>query len=219
VSVSLADLVALLQGEVPARGSVPTPAQYEQAVRDAAADYGRRHPMEKVTTLSIVADTADYTLPDGFLRLISLEGLFGDGGVIHTTAGLIPVSAAYEEAWSIAGLTLTLRPTPSYTTTRDLRYAAGHVLNDSDAYPDLTDDDARILLLKAASICLRLQARSAAIAGEMTEYQIGDERVKRAVASDRLAVAADHAVEDYETALAAVIGPVGMRSMYSRLGL
>ena len=218
MSVALADLVVLLQGAVPARDSVPSAAQYEQAVRDAVADYSRRRPMEKVENLSIVAGTAAYTLPDGFLHVISLEGLFSGDGVIHSVSGLIPVSATYEETYTIAGLTLTFHPAPSYTTTRDLHYAAGHVLNGSDAYPDMADGDARIVLLKGASLCLRLQARAAAIGGEMTEYQIGDERVKRAVASDRLALASDHVLEDYHAALLAATGQVGMRAVYDWQG-
>jgi len=218
MTVALADLVAQLQVEIEARNSVPSAAQYEQAARDAVADYSRRRPMEKVTSLAIVAGTADYTLPEGFLRVISLEGLFSGDGVIHSASGLIPVAATYEEYTTIAGLTLTFHPTPSYSTTRDLHYAAGHVLNGSDVYPDMTDDDARIILVKASSLCLRLQARAAAIGGEMTEYQIGDERVKRAVASDRLALASDHALEDYEAALLAATGPTGMRAVYDWQG-
>ena len=42
--------------------------------------------------------------------------------------------------------------------------------------------------------------------------------MKRVVATDKLAAAADMAEADYETALARGIGPVGIRSTYNRMG-
>jgi hypothetical protein len=218
MTVTLATLTERLQADVPARSGVPTEAQYERLVKDAVADYSRRKPMEKVTTLTIVSGTADYTLPDDFLFAIKLESLWHPDGVIHSTSGLIPVSATYDETYTVAGLTMTFHPTPRYNTTRDLRYAAAHVLNDSDAYASMTEADARIVLLKAAELALTLQARAAAISGEMVEYQIGDERVKRASAADSLTKRADFARSDYEAAVAAVIGPVGVRAAYDSLG-
>lgn len=218
MGISLSDLTTRLERLVPARSGVPASLQYEQAVQDAVQDYNERNPMQKVTTLSIVSGTADYTLPDDFLRVIRLCALFAQDGVLHSSDGLIPVSASYQESWQVAGLTLTLYPTPTYNTSRDLTYAAGHVLNDSHVYPSMTGRDASLVLLKAQAICLRVQARNAAIAGEMTEYAIGDERVKRAAASTTLAAAADAVEADYMTRLKALIGPQGTRSSYNWMG-
>ena len=219
MSVTLAELLTRLQAEVPARSGVPSETQYTQAIEDAVADYSRRKPLEKVTTLSIVSGTADYTLPTGFLYVIHFETLWAEDGVLNTTDGLIPVSAAYEEYFTIAGLTLTLHPTPTYTTTRDLRYAAGHVLT-SSAYPDMTDDDARILLLYAQALCLRSQARAAATAsgGEIVEYQIGDERVKRSASSDTLRSTAADVEAEYERRVTKAIGSTGLRASYNWMG-
>lgn len=218
MSVTLADLVQRLQADVPVRSGVPSDAQYRRAIEDAVADYSRRNPMEKVSVLTIVDGTADYALPEDFLYVIKLESLWHPEGVIHSTSGLIPVSATYDETYTVAGLTMTFHPTPRYNTTRDLRYAAAHVLDGSDAYPALTEENARVVLLKAAEQALTLQARAAAISGEMIEYQIGDERVKRASAADSLTKRAEFARSDYEAAVAAAIGPVGMRATYDSLG-
>jgi hypothetical protein len=218
VSVTLATIVARLKADVPARSSVPTDSQYEQAVKDAVADYSRRRPMQKVTELAITNGTADYTLPNDFLFVIKLEDMWSPDGVLVTNAGLVPVSSTYEEYYTLAGLTMTFHPTPTYTTSRTLRYAAAHVLNNSDAYVNMTDDDVRILIHKAKALVLSLQARSAAISGEMAEYQIGDERVKRVPASESLKTAAAFEGDDYEKALEKAIGPVGMRSHYNWMG-
>ena len=218
MSILLASLVADLQVAAPARAGVPTTAQYERAVKDAVRDYSRRRPMERVTTLSIVSGTAAYTLPSDFLFVVALVGLWSPDGVIHSTAGLIPVSAVYAETYTIAGQTLTFYPTPSYSTTRELRYAAGHVLDAGNTYPHLTDDDVQILQLKAQASVVKLQAREAAIAGEMLEYQIGDERVKRASAATSLGELAAALDAEYEAAVRAAIGPVGIRATYTPEG-
>ena len=180
-------------------------------------DYSRRRPLQRVVTLSIVSGTADYALPVDFLRLIRLEGLFNQDGVIHSTSGLIPVSAGYEESFTIAGKTLTFHPTPSYSTSRDLYYAAAHVL-DGGEYEDMTEEDAAIVMLRAQAWALNLQARSAAIGGEVVEYAIGDERVKRATSSEALATQSKDAYGAYLDALRAAVGPVGRRGAYTLTG-
>lgn len=217
MSVALADLVARLQEDIPQRSGVPSETQYQQIVEDAVHDYSRRRPLQKVITLSIVSGTASYTLPSDFLRLIRLEGLFSEDGVIHSTSGLIPVSAGYEEYHTIAGQTLTFHPTPSYSTTRDLYYAAAHVL-DGGEYADMTDGDFSIVMLRAQAWALNLQARSAAIGGEIVEYAIGDERVKRAASSENLASRSQDAYAAYLDAVRMATGPVGKRSAYTLTG-
>jgi len=213
VSITLASLVSRLQIDVPVRHDVPTTAQYEQAVKDAVRDYSRRRPMERVATVEVTSGVADYALPADFVRLIALVGLPETEGVIHTPSGLVPMAESPREYWTIAGAVLTLHPTPQYNVTRQVRYAAGHILTEG-AYPDLTDDDVSILMLKAQSLVLRAQARAAAIVGQMVEYQIGDERVKRESAASALTTAAKMAEADYEMALVRAIGPVGLVATY-----
>lgn len=215
MSIPVATLVGDLQADVPARNGVPSADQYHEVVRRAVRDYARRRPMEKLTTLSVVSGQASYTLPDDFLFFIRLESPFVTEEVIHSAEGLIPVPPNYREVFTINGLTLTFFPAPVYTATRYVRYGAGHVLDTEDAYPNLTDFDADIVLLKAKALVLWMQAQAAAIAGEMVEYQIGDERVKRASAADALNVKAGAADEAYEAALQAAIGPTGTRARYA----
>lgn len=218
MSVLLASLVADLQVAVPARSDVPTTVQCERAIRDAVRDYSRRRPMQRITTLSIVSGTATYTLPTDFLFVIRLLRLWHPDGVLYSADGLVPVSAGYEERYTVTGQTLTLYPTPSYTATRELHYAAGHVLEAGGTYSFLTEGDVQILLLKAQASAIKLQAQAAAIAGEMVEYQIGDERVKRASAATSLATVAASLEAEYEAAVRAAIGSVGMPAAYTEAG-
>ena len=217
MAVSLATLRTRLESDVPARGGIPGDEQYERAVRDAVADYGRRNPLRKLTTLSIVSGTATYDLPDDFLRVITLESLTSPDGVIISAEGLIPVSATYSERYYITGTQITFDPTPTFTVSRDLWYAATYVLDDSYEYADMTEADAGIVLLKARALAKRMQA-DGVTAGDIIEYQVGDARVKRADLGKSLSSAAVTLEQEYLAAVAAAIGPVGMRADYNRLG-
>lgn len=218
MSVALDDLVTQLQADVPARGGVPSTAQYERAVADAVADFSRRRPMTLITTLAIVSGTATYDLPDDFRSVIKLDDFTARDGIIHMAAGLVPLSSDWNERYTVNGLTITFTPTPNYTLERTLRYVAGHVLNGSDVYLYLTDEDAGILLLKAQAIALRKQALAAVTAstGEIVEYAIGDERVKKSSPSQVLSAQASSLEAAY---LAAVQpGATGSRARYDSMG-
>jgi len=169
---------------VPAWNSSPTDDQYTQAVKDAVMDFNRRAPMQKVVTLSMVSGTATYALPDDYVKVIRVASLANPSGVILTDH-IIPVNAStWRERHMIAGKNITFYPMPQYTLARDVWYAAGHILDDSAAYPDMTDDTAYILLHKAQAICLRLQANKAAT--QAWSYSIGDESVNKAALADSL---------------------------------
>jgi hypothetical protein len=216
MAVSLAVLKSRLQSAVAARDGVPDDAQYEQAVQDAVADYSSRNPLKKATTLSIVAGTASYSLPADFLKVIALESLTSQDGVIISPAGLIPVSATYREKYYVAGGQITFVPTPQYSAPRPLWYAAAYTLDD-DEYPDMTEDVARVVLLKAQSLALGLQANSQA--GSGWAYQIGDERVDKSKMGPGLRDQAKALEDEYLAAVRAQIGAVGMRADYNWLGM
>ena len=209
MSISLATLQAKLTAAVPARNGVPSTAQYQQCVEDAVADLSQRKSNEKVAAISIVSGTGGYTLPDDFVRLIALEKLLATDGVLISDVGLIPVDAAEEELFTIAGLTLTITPTPSYTTVRRLRYASGHVLNVSVAYPDLTAADARLALLKAQALAMELQASAATAEG--WQYQIGDEMVDKSSLPKSFQERAKQLDDQYLAAVGAAVGAFGVR--------
>jgi hypothetical protein len=216
MSVSLLELVNRLDDDVPARNSVPSSAQYEQAVKDAVAHYSSRRPLRKLATLSIVSGTATYDLPDDFLKVIRLESLLSQDSVIHSADGLVPVSATYEENYYIAGEQITFDPTPQYTVSRDLWYAAKHALDSNDAYPDMTEDDAGVLLLKAQARCLTLQANKAA--QEAWQYAIGDERVNKEKLAEALRAQAKAVEQEYRDAVQSSVGPIGKRASYNSAG-
>lgn len=208
MSVALTTLTGLLSAAVPAVGGVPSSAQYEQAVKDAVADYSRRRPMQKVTTLSIVSGTAAYSLPSDFVHEIVLESPATADGVMISDAGIVPVGSNWRELYTIAGLTISFYPTPTYAMDRDLWYAAGHVLS-AGSYPDMTDADAAIIMLKARSLALGV--RAGYMAGDILSYQIGDERVEKGKTVDALKGQAAALDAEYLAAIAAAIGPVGRR--------
>jgi len=219
MGIALADLVTRLQADIPARDGSPTATQYENAVKDAAADFSRRKPMSLITTLSIVSGTAAYSLPDDFLFVIKLDDFADLEGVIHTASGIVPLSSNWNERFTVNGKTITFTPIPTYTLDRTLRYAAGHVLDDDDEYPYLTDEDVGILLLKAQALALRAQAFSLITSGtgEITEYAIGDERVKKASPSERLSAVASDLEQQYLAAVQRAVGMGGSRARYDGL--
>jgi len=218
MSVTLADLVARLQADVPARSGVPSTAQYTQAVKDAVNDYAQRCPMTLIMTLNVISGTASYTLPTNFLFVIKLDDFTSQDGIIHTGDGIVPLSSYWNERYTVNGQTLTFTPTPSYTLARTLRYAAGHALDGSSAYPYLTDADASILILLAQALALRKQALAAVttVGGEITEYAIGDERVKKATPSESLRTLADTLEAEYRARVN--VTAAGSRARYDWSG-
>lgn len=220
MSVSQVELIERLSADVPTRNSIPSREQYRQCVEHAVADYSRRRPRTKVTTLSIVSSTATYDLPTEFIRLIRIASpavvASNDGGVLITSAGLVPFSADWREHYTIANGKITFHPTPTYSTTRDLWYAAGHVLDASGAYAEMASDDTEILMHRARALALELQANKAA--QEAWQYAIGDERVSKEELAAELRADAELAETRYQQALERAIGPAGTRSRYDSLG-
>jgi len=219
MAVSLSTLVTRLQGLVAARDSVPSSAQYQQAVEDAVADFSLRAPMAKVTAVSVVSGTAEYALPDDFLRVTKVQSLLNPSGIIISDQGIVPVSALYSESWMVSGRTITFYPTPTYNAARDVWYAAGHVLDDG-SYPDLTSEHAAIALLEAQSIALLIKANQAA--DDAWNYAVGDERVSKERLSEALRAQAKELHERYAAQAARAGqgggGAYGTRSVYDDTG-
>jgi hypothetical protein len=204
MSTALASLVARLTTAVPAQNDVPSAAQYQQCCQDAVNDYAERRPNQKVTTIAVVSGTARYALPTDFLRQIQFDPLTGTEGVLVVSAGLIALDADFDEIYTFTGGYLTIYPTPCYTADRELLYAAGHELDSSDCYPDLTAADARIVLLKAQALAIDLQANVAAQSG--WKYQIGDEMVDKSGLAGKHRDQAAYLQKQYEDAIAKAAG-------------
>lgn len=180
MAVTLADLKSRLQSAVPARGSVPSSGDYEQHVKDGVLQLSSDVPLVRVATLSIVNGTATYNLASDFLFLVELEGIASADGVILSDAGIVPVSALWEESYTVDGSTISFDPTPTYTMSRDYRYAALYELTGSpgsETYSRLTLNGARVALLYAQYLALTQQAN--VVAGDGWKYQIGDEMVDK----------------------------------------
>ena len=127
------------------------------------------------------------------------------------------MSASYEERYYITGLEITFDPEPAYTVDRDLWYAAQYVLDDDGVYQDLTDYDAGLVLLKARALAKGMQELGITT-GDILEYQIGDAKVKRGDLVKSLRSAREGLERQYLEAVAAAVGPVGMRADYNSVG-
>jgi len=173
MGILLNDLVADLTADVPAVDGVPSSDQYERAVVEAAADFSRRCGTEKIAQLVVVAGTAAYGLPDDFEKMIIIETPYSPDGVLVSVSGLIPLPQNWTERYTIRNRQITFSPTPTYSMTKDYRYKAGWALNDAgDEYEDMGQEEADIILLKAAATCLTRQANVGA--PEAFSYRQGD---------------------------------------------
>lgn len=212
---TLTDLKARLTALVPAQSGKPTAAQYEQAIRDAVADFGFRCPQKLYGSLAIVAGTAAYALPAGFQRLIELEWMTGDttrdasGFLVAFDTGRPPV-----ERYVISGSTITFYPTPGYSLARTWWYAAGYPYDAlGDTFTGLTTQGEQAVMLKAQAVALRALATTTA-GGRGLNYQIGDVSVQRLVTQPH-AQLADEMDSAYADACRAMTGFIGARGEYS----
>ena len=198
---------------VPAQNGVPTTAQYQQAVKDAVADFGRRVPRRLLGTLAVVAGTASYAFPAGFQRLIKLEAL-GAEDIIRDGAGfLVPLSASWQERYTVDGATITFYPTPAYTLNRDYLYAAGYpYVAATDSFTGLISEYEPVVMLKAQAVALRaLGVAGANMAG--MSYRIGDTSVQRTVTQAHAQWASELDAA-YLDACKGLVGYVGRRATY-----
>jgi hypothetical protein len=212
MSILLDDMVNDLVADVPPRNGAPTEEQYERMVKEAVRDFGRRAGRVKRETLDVVAGTATYDLPDDFLKMIRLQGLYGHDGIINTSTGLIAVGSGFREKFTIVAGTITFYPTPTYSLLRWFSYKAGWVLSgDTDyteAYEDMTEEEAEIALLKAKGLALELQANMTASDG--WRYQIGDEMVDKSGQQTSYKVRLEAADAAYLKAVETYNGNTGM---------
>lgn len=164
---------------VPPRRNVPGAEQYQAALFDAVEAASLAIPRTKITTLMIQAGEASYELPGDFMALIRLAQPFTNGGVMVAAEGLIPLgsTSSWSERYTINAGWITFYPTPSYTSAREMMYAAQHVRDNQDRYPEMSRLEANAVLLHAQAACMMLKANAAA--QEAWSYQLGEERISK----------------------------------------
>jgi hypothetical protein len=180
MSKLLSELVAQLELDIPAEDSVPTEVQYENAVKDAIADFSEQCGLEQIETLSIVSGTATYDLPADFLRLISLTQLGGVGVMFSAESQIIPLSGNWCERHTIRNGRITFYPVPRYSLQRYFSYKAAWIGTDIEAegseaadveYETMGEREARIVLMKAKALASTKKAN--AQAGSAIKYSFG----------------------------------------------
>lgn len=182
MGIALSDLVTQLQGLVPAVGGTPSSTQYQDAIKSAVRAFSDRAGMKRLHQLPVVNGTDTYALPTDFIKLIKLENPYESavkhGNVAITGQGIVPLSeGSLCEEVLINGHVLTLVPAPTYTTTRYLWYKAGHVLDEDNEYPYLTDHTADIIMVKAQGNAWRVVADRVIKQG--WKYTFGDVTVDK----------------------------------------
>jgi hypothetical protein len=176
MTITLADLILQLQEDVPPVSGVPSDAQYERAIKDAVSEFSRRCGVVKNGTLAVVAGTAAYALPADFMSIVDIDSPYEvEGDVIITATGIIPFSALapFEEDFTVQNGTITFFPVPTYTMTRYYEYKAAWVL-ETNSYA-LTDDEVRIIMLKAKQLCFDKLANSS----KSFKYTVGNMTVDK----------------------------------------
>lgn len=207
MAIALIDLILRLGEQVDGLSE----AQLEEAVRTAVTLFSSKAGMIKRGQLAVVAGTAAYDLPTDALSVIRLESLQSRGHTMVTGQGLIPLGHTMQkETYTVAGKRITLLPTPAYTATRYIHYRAGHVLDANDVYPDMTDEVADIVMLRAQANALRVLAVASAPAG--WRYSIGDVMVDKSNLSRAIREEAQSLDQQFNEAVAAYIGPAGSLS-------
>ena len=215
MSIYFSELVARLMDDVPAENDIPSAMQYENAVKDAVADFSEQCGLEQIGTLNIVGGTAIYDLPADFLKLTLLETFFNAmDGVLHSVDGLIPVSATWTEKFTIRNGQIRFYPVPRYTMARDFSYKAAWVSTViDDEYPDeeyatMGEREARIILLKAQEIALNKVSN--AQSGTAIKYSFGAVSEDLGGTSEASRKTAYALQSDYEAACKKYNGTVGI---------
>lgn len=200
----MARLWRQLKAAVPPQNGLPTSLQYRQAILDAVADFGRRHPRRLTTTFTIVAGEDTYELPAGFQRVLHFE-LSSGGAVGYGTDGyLVAFSPALDETYEIVGDEIVLSPTPNYNMNRRMIYNAGYPYDeDTQAFTGLLEEYEGLVSLKAGALASR-QLGNASAGG--FSYSIGDLRVDKSSAISNYAAQASELERQYVEGVKALTG-------------
>lgn len=207
---SLHGLRKRLMDTVAPVSSNPTPVQYANMVREAINTVSVRVPQEKMATITVMSGTDTYDLPVDFLFEIRMEALVGPDGVGYDMNGFLMVSSAnFTERHIISGLTLKFVPTPAYGSQRRIWYAASYQPDENGIYIEMTESIAQLVLLKAEELVLKSQAQDEATRSGGFSYQFGDVRVDKKEAAGTLQKQAQARANDFERAVAEMVGLVG----------
>jgi hypothetical protein len=208
MGVALGELVVRLEKGAPG----PEGFDYAQAALDAVEQLSQDVPIVTSTTLAVRSGVDVYDLPADFLFLIEMPALVTSDNVLLSDGGIIPLATAWEERWYVEGTQIRFEPTPAYTLTRRLRYAARYVLVDG-VWPRLSENGARLALLYGRYLALLAKA---GVAGESGwRYKIGDEEVDKSRLGQALLEQVKGALDAYGAAVRQLKGYGGTQQRWS----
>ncbi len=211
MSVTINVLKQLLQSDVPAQDGTPSEEQYERAIKDAVADFGRRAPYPKTGTLNVVSGQSLYDAPLDAVRVLNFVPVEPTGGLLVTDM-LTPVfTTTRPDSVSLAGAKLVVSPRPTYSLSRSYEYMASYALTDGQ-YADLPESAISLILLKARAAATRLKAIKAG--GAAIKYAIGDESIDKSGIGRSLSDAAQELDRLYEDAMRQMKPQAAIRSSY-----
>lgn len=164
-------------------------------VKEAVKNYSKKRPMVKVETIEAETGESIYELPEDFIYLISAPSsssyLDPGGEVRYSGLGLVPVASTAEE-YNIQGSNLEIRPTPGSDRKIELRYAAFHMLSetDEDAAPidpiflTVPVADNELIILGASILCL--ETILVQMASSNFSYTSGDVKIDKTKQADSI---------------------------------
>jgi len=173
---TLSNLIARVRLEVRDTGSPPifTDDEVAACIADAICAYSSYVPREVSAELPLIAGTAEYTLPDDCLQIVSVR-----------------VGGAGYQVKQVFGNTFTINPMPAGNRLATIRYRACHIIpGDTAESSTYSSMDEPLIVTYAKARCLEMLAHDAArcyryIEGDIEEYP-GDPQAQLRAEADAL---------------------------------
>lgn len=203
------ELVASLLRYISPLGSYPTLEGYLYATLEAISAFNSLTARTSRVSLTLVAGTDSYELPEDCIRFIRIQNAVSSTGWAWDpiSGKYIPLSAdTSKPIYYQEGNFLKVNPAPSYSSAVYLYYAKGHKLDKLTSlyYTNMTDEEARIILLKGAALVHNQIANE--VVKEAFTYTMTDETIDRRSYADHMRTLSAQLTADFEKRCTEYIG-------------
>lgn len=212
MSITVSDLTNRIRRNTTTYNNIPNPEQIVEFINRSLSDLADKSPHVLTTTISIVAGTATYSLPNDFHSVKSFDMGSGGGYMIGDT--MYGSKETYSERITITGGTLVISPTPTTNQDRTLEYYARHISVNGE-YPYLEERYINAVIWRAITyICSAKMAEAERVAWVETE---GESRIDKTGIFKSIAAEKSLAEQEWSRALASISDPSsGVASGYGR---